>query len=466
MSARWSCGWVLLLAVGCGEPLFSNEEIANARLGQGLPSGFLLGAATAAHQVEGGNVNDWTDWEEGQFSDGRPHIRDGDRSGEAAASWEQFDADVNLLEELGANAYRFSVEWSRLEPERGVWRADVAARYLSWASELRARGIQPVVTLFHFTLPRWVAAQGGFENPQTLTDFEAFVGRVAIVLGSEVDIWCTLNEPNVYAVSAYLDGTFPPGKQDVGATAEVLARLIEAHATASKALRANDLVDADGDAHATWIGLVHHVRVFQAASTSPLDTAITSTLDDAFNEATPRALRTGRIQISFPPDVSVDRRVDDLVGSADFLGLNYYTRDTIRADLGSPSLYRAQVPSGRPRNDLGWETYPEGLYQFLKRFSKEGVPLYVTENGTADAQGDTRPAYLRAHFYSLQRAAEEGVDVRGYFHWSLMDNFEWAEGYAARFGLYRTDFDSTERTRSPTPAVSVFQDIARNLRAP
>ena len=464
MTSRAAVFLAAAALAGCdSRPSFSQGDIDRATLGSGLRAGFFLGAATAAHQVEGGNSNDWTDWENSAYPDGRPHINDGTVSGLGPDSWHHFDDDVAALKKLGANSYRLSVEWSRLEPNEGAWREDVADRYLAMMAQLRAAGIEPLVTVHHFTLPRWIAAKGGWANDDILPPFEAFAGRVATKLGAQVDFWCTVNEPTVIAAQAYIDGIWPPGEKSTRLGAEVLARVMEAHARAAKALRENDTADADGDGRATLIGIAHHVRIMQPATDSTLDTAVAGLTDDFANEAVVRSAKTGRIQLYSPGDFEIDREVPGLKGSFDYLGLNYYTRDTLRADLGNPKLSNTYVQRGRPTNDLGWDLYPEGLYIFLKRFSHYGWPIYVLENGISDSTGKERPAYLRSHFYALQKASDEGVDVRGYFHWSLIDNFEWAEGYKSRFGLFRVDYDSPDKTRTPTPAVETFRDIARNL---
>jgi len=430
---------------------------------QVLRSGFLLGAATASHQVEGGNDNDWSEWEKGSFPDGTPHIKHRDVSGTACDSWNRFAGDVTLLRELGANAYRLSVEWSRLEPEEGSWNEAAADRYLEWMRMLRAQGIQPMVTLSHFTLPRWVAAEGGWANEKTVDRIAAYTRRVARRLGSEVDLWCTLNEPNVLMTFGYMQGTWPPGQKDGTLGLQVLARQIRAHARMARELRENDTVDADGDGHATRVGIAHHVRIFQPATRSPMDRMMAGITDRLFNQLLVDVHRTGRIQISVPGMADIDEVVPDLKGSYDFLGLNYYSRDMVRADFRSPTLSRQYVAEGRPVNDLGWDVYPEGLYQALKRYGRAGLPIYITENGMADGKGERRPGFLREHFEALVRAAHEGVDVRGYFHWSLLDNFEWAEGFEPRFGLFRVDYNNPERPRFPTPTVDTFQELARGL---
>jgi beta-glucosidase len=432
----------LALLVGCGEqrPSFEPEKINAAPIGKGLPRGFLLGTSTASHPIEGGNENDWAVWERSSFPDGSPHIHDRSVSGPATDSWNRLDQDVTLMKRLGANAYRFSVEWSRLEPTPGEFNAEAAARYRQWAQALRAQGIQPVVTLYHFTLPTWVAESGGWENPATLDAFERYAGQVAELLGGEVDWWCTINEPNVYAVFGYRDGVWPPGKKDTKAMANVLANLIEAHARAARQLRTHDQVDADGDGKATQVGLAHHVRVFPPSGLT----------DELFNDSVPNALRTGRISLSVPGSVSLRRDVPGLEDSLDYFGINYYSRDPMR-------------PAGHDTNDLGWELYPEGLYLFLKRYAALGLPLLVTENGMDDRTGERRPYYLKSHLYAVEQAVAAGADVRGYFHWSLLDNFEWAEGYEPRFGLFRVNRSNPELERQATPAVETFREAARNL---
>lgn len=435
-----------------------------------LPEGFLWGAATSAHQVEGGLSNDWTAWEGAAFPDGTPHIHDRTVSGRACDSWERFEEDLGLLKALGATAYRFGIEWARVEPEPGRFDAAALDRYRSWLMALREAGITPMVTLHHFTLPRWCCeARGegptGLELPETLDAFERYVRHVGARLGDLVDLWCTVNEPNVLAAHSYLLGVWPPGVKDQRRSTRVLAALMEAHARAAVALREVDTVDADGDGHATRIGIAHHVRVFQPATRSPLDAIIAGLLDDYFNEALVRMNRTGRIQLSIPGVISIDREIAGLKGSYDWLGLNYYSRDHVRANLRDPALAKLYVPDGRPKSDLGWDLYPEGLALLLRRFGQAGLPIYITENGTADAAGTRRADFLRTHVAAMQEAMADGVDVRGYFHWSLLDNFEWAEGFKPRFGLYGVDFDSPARTRRPTPAVQTFQQLSPRNRS-
>jgi len=461
---RW-----LLLAVfaltGCdGAPTYSPGVVAGLNLGAALPRGFLFGTATAAHQIEGGESNDWTDWEAGAFPDGRPHIRNQDTSQIADGSWTRWPDDLTAMRHLGANAYRFSVEWSRLEPVEGQWDAQAEANYRAQLEALRAAGITPVVTIHHYTFPKWVAAKGGWEWSDPDHGISDAMGELAAHLGERfgdlVDLWCTINEPNVAVYEAYLWGEYPPGVQDIGRMAHAYVETMKAHAKMAAALRAHDLVDADGDGRATSIGLALHVAIFEPASASPLDVTVAGLTDDVTNELVPRAASTGRVRLEVPGTISIDEEVPGLKGSFDYLGVNYYTRYYVRFDLSDPALSKQYFAPGRLTSDLGYETYPEGMYRALVRMGRWGWPIYILENGVADATGASRPEYLRAHLWELERAQAAGVDVRGYFHWSLVDNFEWALGSFGRLGLYRVDTTDPNLVRQPTQAVDTFRQIA------
>jgi len=475
--ASRSHGWVAIVAfaalagaAGCRpRPSYSQAEIDRHVMLQGLGPGFLLGVATSAYQIEGGNHNDWTDWERGRYPDGRPHVADGATATRAADSWNLWRQDVTALEELGANVYRLGIEWSRLEPAEGAWDEAAVARYREMLAALRAarpHAIAPMVNLYHFTLPGWVVARGGWEWPGAPAAFASFAGRAGEAFGDQVDLWCTLNEPNVYATKGYLSADWPPGVRDPKRAARVLAQLLTAHGLAAAALRAHDRVDADGDGAATRVGLAHNVIVFDPASRGPLDGLVARIADRFYNQAIPDALSTGRIRIELPMEVTLDEEAPSLKGqgSLDWLGLNYYTRHVVRAHLDRAAPYEIVVDPARPHNDLGWEIYPEGLERVLERFARFGWPILVTESGVADRTGAIRPGFIRSHIYAVDRARAAGVDVIGYMHWSLIDNFEWSHGYEGRFGLYAIDFAGDPRlARRPTPAVATFQELARNI---
>ncbi|HVZ75426.1 MAG TPA: family 1 glycosylhydrolase [Polyangia bacterium] len=459
---------VLLSVLGAGacKPTlsFSPAEIAAHEPLVGAPRGFFLGAATSAHQIEGGTRNDWTAWETGRYPDGRPHVRDGATTARAADSWNLWPKDVEALRALGANMYRLGVEWSRLEPTEGAWDEAAAARYHEMFAALRAAGVTPMVNLWHFTLPTWVSEKGGLEwdgAPAALADFAR---RAGAAFGDQVDWWCTLNEPNVYVAKGYLAAQWPPGVADPARGVRVMAALERAHGLMAAALREADRVDADGDGFATRVGLAHNVRVFDPRSPwNPIDRVVARAADDFYDEQLLDAVATGRVRAKLPRVLTIDEPFPPLAGSFDYLGINYYTRELTAGHLFGGKVYEPTVAPDRPRNDLGWEIYPEGLTRLLERFSARPWPIFVTENGVADARGTVRPDFLRAHLYALDRARDEGVNVIGYLHWSLIDNFEWSEGFGGRFGLFTIDFaNDPTLARRPTPAVDVFREAARN----
>ena len=464
--------FALLFGAACSKRVtFDPAEIERHQMLANVPPGFLLGVATSAHQIEGGNHNDWTDWERGADADGTPHVVDGATTLRAADSWNLWEEDVDAVAALGANVYRLGLEWSRLEPAEGQWDQGAAARYRQMLTRLRGvrpRPVEPMLNLWHFTLPPWVVARGGWEWDGAPAAFAAFAARAADAYGDLVDWWCTLNEPNVYATKSYMGGQWPPGVRDPKRAARVVANLLRGHALAAAALRAHDRADADGDGAATRIGLAHNVIVFDPASAGPLDALVARYADRFYNRDIPDSIAAGRIKLSLPTVVSVDEAAPGLQGSLDWLGLNYYTRQVIAARIfgargpnGAP--YEVIADPSRPKSDLGWEIYPEGLYRILIDFRGYPWPLLVTENGIADRAGTTRPGYIRSHVFALDRARAEGVNVIGYMHWSLLDNFEWSHGYRGRFGLFAVDFAGDPGlARRPTPAVATFQEMARN----
>jgi beta-glucosidase len=442
-------------------PSFSKATVDATALGTELPRGFLLGAATAAHQIEGGETNDWSVWETGSYPDGTPHIRNRDTSQIANGSWTRWPQDVEALTTLGANAYRFSLEWSRLEPTEGAWDAAAAANYRSQLLALKARGITPVLTIHHYTFPLWVEAHGGWQWDGISAALGAFAGRVASAYGDLVDVYCTINEPNVGAFEAYLWGHYPPGKKDAVQAGQVYVTMLHAHVAMTTALRALDTIDADGDGHATQVGMALHMALFEPATASALDAMMAGFDDDVFNEMIPRAVATGRARVYLPGVVDIDEAVPGLQGTFDYLGINYYRRFMVRFDLSQDALATQYALAGRPVSDLGYEIYPEGLYRTLVREARWGWPIYILENGVCDAVGDTFPGALRSHLYAVVLALRAHLDVRGFFVWSLADNFEWADGYFPKCGLFKLDTSDPGLVRQPRQVVPVFQQVAR-----
>jgi beta-glucosidase len=422
-------------------------------------SRFLWGAGTSAHQVEGGNNrNDWWDWEQ---LPGK--IRNGDRSGPACLSWERYEEDLDLLKSLGLDAYRFSLEWSRIEPQPGRYEDAALEHYRRVLLACRARSITPMVTLHHFTNPRWFAALGGWETNANLAHFVRFARLAGERYGDLVDLWITINEPEVLAVHGYDEGTWPPGVRDRSRALAVIANLLEAHALASAALRETDRVDADGDGKPALIGAAKHwVLLEPLRPWMPLEHLSAGIQHQVFNVAVARALCGGPIDLSIPGVPAVRRRVDALQGSSDFLGVNYYTRWLVNMLGGAPRVAKP----GAAVSDLGWEFYPEGLERALLGCAAFGLPLYVTENGIADGSDRLRPAFIRESLAALDRARGRGADVRGYLHWSLLDNFEWDDGYHGRFGLCAVDFENAARPRTRRPSAQVYAEEAARRRTP
>jgi beta-glucosidase len=463
-------GCLLSLAVfsgGCrGRITFDPGAVAKNRMFAGVPAGFLLGAATSAHQIEGGTRNDWTLWESGRYGDGTPHVAGGASAARAADSWNLWRRDVAALKELGANVYRVGVEWSRLEPEEGAWDRAAAERYREMFAAMRAAGVEPMVTLHHFTLPLWLAGRGGWDDPGATEAFAAFAGRAGAAFGDLVDWWCTINEPNVFVAKGYLAGQWPPGVKDPRRGALIMRSLLIGHALATAALRRLDVKDADGDGAATRVGIAQNFRIFDPATAHPVDAIVAGGADAFYNDSFIDAIASGRIRINIPTVININEPYPDLRGTFDYLGVNYYTREHVVGSLTGPAVYSRSTanPEGRAHSDMGWEIYPEGLYRLLVRYARHGWPLLVTESGIADRQGDVRPDFLRAHIYAADRARAEGVNVIGFIVWSLIDNFEWSHGYRGRFGLYAIDFEGDPTlARRPTAAVALFQEAARAL---
>jgi beta-glucosidase len=418
-----------------------------------FPAGFLWGAATSAHQVEGGNVhNDW--W---RFEQVPGAIRSGDASGDACRHYDRFDEDFARAEADGHNAHRLSIEWSRIEPERGRWNRVAVDHYHAVLDALRRRRLEPVVTLHHFTNPLWIADHGGWEHRDTVDRFADFVRFCAREFGGEIDWWCTVNEPEVFAFRGWSEGIWPPAVRDNSRALAVIANQLEAHGRAYRILHEEDRADADGDGRAARVGFAKHVVQLEPLRRwLPTDRLLARFEDRAFNAAVLEAPRTGIIDLSIPGARGVHREHAELRGSLDWIGVNYYTRWMVRSLARDPHVARPDAP----RNDLGWEIWPRGLEEAIVRAGAGGVPVLVTENGVADLHDRLRPRALVEFVTHVGDAMRRGAGVLGYLHWSLLDNFEWADGYHGRFGLYRVDFSDPARPRTRTRSAGVLARIA------
>lgn len=413
-----------------------------------FPEGFLWGTATSSHQVEGHNTNNqWAYWEQ---LPGR--IWQAQRSGKACDWWDHAERDFDLMVKLHQNAHRLSVEWSRVEPAPGQWNTAALDRYRNMIAGLKERGIEPMVTLYHFTEPLWFWRGGSWFHPESIAYFRRYVAQVVNALGDLVHLWCTVNEPVVYAALGYLAGRFPPGEHNPIRGFRVLRQLLLAHAAAYHAIH-----ERHPDAQ---VGLAKSLLVFAPwRPTHPLDRAAAGLVTYLYNTLFLDAIHDGRLR---PPLGLGHTPYPSLAHTADFIGVNYYGRNMVTFSLKHPEtlfIHTFSNPHGETTDITSTgepysEVYPEGLYQLLRwLWDRYRRPLYVTENGLPDADDDQRPSFIVRHLAAVHRAIQEGVDVRGYFHWTLVDNFEWADGWKLRFGLVALDPETQQRTLRPSASV-------------
>jgi len=389
-----------------------------------FPDGFLWGAATAAHQIEGNNVH--SDWWAAEQAGRLPY-----RSGQACDSWNRWPQDIALLTDIGLNAYRFSIEWARIEPQRGHFDQQAIDTYRKQIEAMRAADIEPMVTLHHFTGPLWLETEGGWRERSIVERLAEYTDRIGRDLGDLVTWWVTINEPSILAMKSYLEGAWPPRRpRDLRGYVRTLRHAAFAHAAARQVLRSHNRDARVSMAFAIWP--MEPLRRW-----SPIDQTVARLGD---------WLWQGRVL----------RRTAHLL---DWVGVNYYSR--VRVGWPPERSDAALDPhaGAGERTDFGWEIYPPGLYDVLRRAGRYGKPVVITENGIADAGDDQRPGYIVAHLQQVHRAIEEGVDVRGYMHWSLMDNYEWADGFTRRFGLAHVNFTTFERTLRPS--ARLYGQIAR-----
>ncbi len=402
-----------------------------------FPAGFLWGSATAAHQVEGDNVHSqaWHEEQQEAFWRDDPERKFRAPSGKACDHYRLYREDVNLLAELGHPAYRFSIEWSRIEPAEGAWDQAAVDHYVDLLARLNERGLRPFVTLHHFTHPLWFEQAGGFRQRDNLRYFERYLRRLLPQIAEHVSGWNVINEFNQW-------GGF-------GQSAEAGAykfNMLRAHALGYHLIKRHSAAPVSS-AHA-------FIHWFPRRFHDTLDQRMTGLVDFATNEFFFHALRTGELAYPY-----LDAEYDpDVKGALDFWAVNHYTRhmvDARRAGVEG-ARFRHKTLKLIPMDFYLEEFYPEGLVANLERL--KDYPVYITENGCAADDDRFRIVYVALQLSAMQEALERGVDLRGYFYWSLMDNYEWGS-FLPRFGLVAVDFETFQRT--PKPSALFYRDVIR-----
>jgi len=375
-----------------------------------FPKGFFWGASTSSHQVEGNCFNDWAKWEKENANylaekaekkyqkwqrEKFPEMLNSENyiSGRAVDHYNRFEEDFNLAQELNHNAHRFSIEWSRIEPEEGKINQDEIEHYRKVINSLKEKGIEPFVTLYHWTLPNWLVEKGSWLNPKAPYYFDRYVKIISENLSENVNFWITINEPNVYSSNSYLKGVWPPGKKSIFKYFKVLRNLAKAHQLAYRSLH---LID--------------------------LDCQVGISKNNVYFEYIPLVKYFWNKYF-----------LEKIKEEQDFISLNYYFHARLFGN------------ENKSINDLGWEIYPEGIYHLLKDLKEYKKPIYITENGLADKDDNKREKFIKDHLKWISKAMKEGINVKGYFHWSLLDNFEWDKGFWPRFGLIEVNFKTMER---------------------
>jgi len=383
-----------------------------------------LGVATAAAQIEGGELkHNWNDWYE------RGKIKDNTNPARACDHWRRWKEDIDLMADMGIKHYRFSVEWARLEPENGYYDGCAAVQYREMISYMKAKGIQPLMTLHHFTHPMWFEKMGGFAEPENIPVFLKFVAYAVRTFGDLVNEYITINEPNVFAVQGYYTGEFPPGQKSALMAIKVMSILASAHVRAYTLIHEmrTDMGFSD-----TKVGFAHHMRVFTPKKDNFFHRSCAVSMAQIFQGALAVSCLTGKFEKPLKKYGNFKKGE-----YSDFLALNYYTRSTVTG------LKYGDKPNA-PHNDLGWEIYPNGIIACAKKlYDILPSPIYITENGTCDNADRFRSRYIYEHLRTLTNSK---LPVTRYYHWCFTDNFEWCEGESARFGLVYTDFETQTRT--------------------
>lgn len=412
-----------------------------------FPRGFLWGSTTAAHQVEGNNFNNnWWEWE------ARPgKIINGDKSGLACDWWNgRWREDFDRAVEGKQNAHRLSIEWSRVQPTPDRWDENAIDRYRDLLRGLYERSITPLVTLHHFTDPLWVTERGGWENPEISTWFSAYVKKTVEALREYTSTWVTINEPNVLVGLGYASDIFPPGNASLTSAGRAVVNLLRAHAKAYHTIHSIQ--------PQARVGMAVQIRQMDARTGwSPFDRLATWMINKSFNQLFPQALATGNLYYPF-----FKRKLPEVKGTQDFFGLNYYTRDLINFSmLQAGQLFaRRTFPKDAELSDTGFiANDPPGIFQALRWAKSFHLPIIITENGIENSDDQLRRRYILQHLHQVWRAVNFNWGIKGYFYWTLVDNFEWDRGWTQRYGLWELDVPT--QVRRKRPSADMYAEICK-----
>ena len=385
-----------------------------------LPKNLSLGCATAATQIEGGDKNNsWYEWSaQGKAKGKATTLR-------ANNHWQLYEDDIKLMARMGMEYYRFGVEWSRIEPSRGVFDKNAIAHYRKELELLLRYHIRPLLTLHHFSNPLWFEKMGAFTSSESAKIFTEYAVYVVEHLKDLCQEYVTINEPNVYVANSYILDIWPPAKKSISKGIQVLKNMVLSHVSVYKEIHRI--------CKNAKVGFANHLRVFVPfSSKNPFETLLAKLMSYFFQDAITKSMATGKLQ--FPIGVSAPLGEGKYY---DFIGINYYTRNAVKC------FTNAALPNCQT-NDLGWDIYPEGLTQLVKsQYEQYKAPVWITENGTCDKEDSFRAAYIYSH---IKQIADNNLPVERYYYWTLMDNFEWLEGESAPFGLVACDFETQKRT--------------------
>lgn len=402
-----------------------------------FPDNFLWGSAISSHQVEGDNFhNDWWAWEKAGHTE---------PSGKACDHYRTYEKDFSLAKELNHNALRLSLEWSRLQNEDGSWRNSEWEHYKKVLDSLILKGIKPILTLNHFTLPNWLAKKGGWLNNGSPDLFIGLAEKSALEFGEKTQLWVTINEPNILAMLAYQKGEWPPCRKNHSEALTVLSNMLKGHCGAYQAIKSLC-------GNETRIGIAKAVTAFHPCRRNNLHDILAAKKCNFFHNHSfilSSILGKNKIPGLRPNDLCEKKCMD-------FIGINYYFRHFIRGKklFGKNSFGQicsnSHHPESGPLTDMGWEVYPRGIYEVMRDLFRYKLPFLVTENGIATENHDMRTDFIKKHLFYVEKAISEGLPVMGYLHWSLLDNFEWAEGFSKKFGLIHVDFKTQKRDIKPS----------------